>query len=178
MMNESHMTVIIDNCAVDRFAERGINPVEELRGTEFSLAYTPDLKTEYEMALTNTAATSEQAKALIRSILLAGKLFGFFGFDGAPCLGFDQGVWASQDQCDVISSVGITANARGLPRKRTDAHLVALSASAIVITANSKEAHWRQTLKGTGTVIQWGDLEQFLNKGDFPTALRLFLALP
>jgi len=36
--------VIIDSCAVDRLAESATDPVEDLRNTEFAIAYTPDLK--------------------------------------------------------------------------------------------------------------------------------------
>src|ERR1035438_9704203 len=91
-MNQQQQTVIIDNCAVDRLAEFGVNPVEGLRNTEFRLMYTPDLKLEYERALSSSARTSQQARTLIEQILSAGTLIGFFGFDDGPCLGFDQGM--------------------------------------------------------------------------------------
>ena len=136
-MNPQQQTLIIDNCAVDRLAEFGVNPVEGLRNTEFRLMYTPDLKLEYEQALSSSAPTSQEARTVIDQILSSGALIGFFGFDDGPCLGFDQGIWIGQDQAATIASVNVKNNARGLPRKRTDAHLVALSRDAIVITANT-----------------------------------------
>lgn len=163
-MNQKQQTVVIDNCAVDRLAELGVNPIKDFENTEFCLTYTPDLKLEYEQALTASARTSQEARALIRQILATGNLIGFFGFDGGPCLGFDLGTWAGKEQCDVIASVNAKDNARGLPRKRTDAHLVALARDAIVITANAKEAHWTRSPMGSGQVIQWNDLKNVLQQ--------------
>jgi hypothetical protein len=165
------ITVIIDNCAVDRFAARGINPADHLRGTEFLLAYTPDLKTEYQAALANKSVPM-LAKQIINSILATGKQTGFFGFDGGPFLGFDQGTWAGQEQMEVLEAAPTKASSRDLPRKRTDVHLVALSAHAVVITDNTKEGHWRKSLAGTGAIIQWAHLEQLLSTLDLLAALR------
>jgi hypothetical protein len=176
-MNQMQQTVIIDNCAVDRLAEFGVNPIEDFEGTEFRLMYTPDLKREYEQALSASARTSPQARKLIQQILKTGNLIGFFGFDDGPCLGFDRGVWAGPDQCDVIASVNARDNARGLPRKRTDAHLVALGRDAIVITANANEAHWMRSPKGMGHVIQWNDLKSVLqNQPNMAEAIRHLLS--
>ncbi len=57
-MNQEKRLVLIDNCAVDRFAEIGVDPVVDLENTEFRVVYTPDLKQKYEMALTPSARTS------------------------------------------------------------------------------------------------------------------------
>jgi hypothetical protein len=176
-MNQPQQTVIIDNCAVDRLAEFGVNPVEDLQNTEFRLMYTPDLKLEYEQALSSSARTSQQARKLIEQILKTGTLVGFFGFDDGPCLGFDRGVWAGQDQCDVIASLNAKAKAPHRPGKRTDAHLVALAQDAIVITANTNEAHWTRSPKGTGNVVQWHDLKNVLrNQPNLAEALRHLLS--
>jgi hypothetical protein len=176
-MTQKQTTVIIDNCAVDRLAELGVDPVADFQNTEFRLMYTPDLKLEYEHALTTSARTSQSARSLVTKILAAGDLVGFFGFDGGPFLGFDQGAWAGEDQCNAIASVNAKHNARGLPRKRTDAHLVALARDAIVITANSKEAHWMRSPQGTGTVIQWNDLKEVLHQcPHLATAIRSLLS--
>jgi hypothetical protein len=163
-MNQPQQTVIIDNCAVDRLAEFGVNPVEDLQNTEFRLMYTPDLKLEYEQALLSSARTSQQARTLIEQILKAGTLIGLFGFDGGPCLGFDRGVWAGQDQSDVIASLNAKAKAPHRPGKRTDAHLIALAQDAIVITANAKEAHWTRSPLCRGQVIQWSSLKNVLQR--------------
>lgn len=176
-MNQQQQIVIIDNCAVDRLAEFGVKPVEDFQNTEFRLMYTPDLKLEYEQALSSSARTSQQARTLIGQILNTGNLIGFFGFDDGPCLGFDQGTWIGQDQFDTIASVNVKSNPRGLPRKRTDAHLVALSRDAIVITANANEAHWMRSPKGTGHVIQWNDLKNVLqNRPNLAEAIRHLLS--
>lgn len=176
-MDQQQQTVIIDNCAVDRLAEFGVNPVEDFQNTEFRLMYTPDLKLEYEQALSSSAGTSQKARTLIEQILRTGTPIGFFGFDDGPCLGFDRGVWAGQDQCDVIASLNAKAKAPHRPGKRTDAHLVALAQNAVVITANSKEAHWMRSPKGEGRVIQWHDLKNVLqNRPNLAEALRHLLS--
>jgi hypothetical protein len=176
-MNQKQQTVIIDNCAVDRLAELGVSPIKDFEDTEFCLMYTPDLKLEYEQALTTSARTSQEARTLIKQILATGNLIGFFGFGDGACLGFDLGIWAGKEQCDVIASVNAKDNARGLPRKRTDAHLVALARDAIVITANANEAHWMRSPKGTGTVIQWNDLKNVLQQWpNLATSIRYLLS--
>ncbi len=174
-MNQQQQSVIIDNCAVDRLAEFGVNPVLDFESTEFRLMYTPDLKREYEMALSASAQTAQHARKLIEQILKAGNLIGFFGWDDGcgPCLGFDRGVWIGKDQQDVIASVNPKTNARGLPRKRTDAHLVAFARDAIVITANVNESHWMRAPEGAGCVIQWNDLVGILrNMPNLAHAIR------
>jgi hypothetical protein len=174
-MNQRQQSVIIDNCAVDCLAEFGVNPVRDFESNEFRLMYTPDLKREYEMALSPSAQTSQQARELIEQILKTGNLIGFFGWDDGrgPCLGFDRGVWIGKDQQDVIASVNAKANASGLPRKRTDGHLVAFARDAIVITANVNESHWKRAPEGAGCVIQWNDLKGVLrNLPNLADAIR------
>ncbi len=178
-MSEKQL-VLIDNCMTNRFTDHGIDPVEDLKNTEFQLAYTPDLKKEYEMAL-DVERTPVVVKELIRKILATGSLYGFFGFselgkgDEGPCLGFDRGVWVDKDQSDWINretkdneagkkvkntEVGLPPK----PRKRTDFHLVAMAKYKIVITDNHKEGHWRRLLHGDGRVTQWKDFEGVLFK--------------
>src|ERR1035441_9816703 len=112
------MRVIVDNCAVDRFAAAGIDPVADLHGTELQLVYTPDLRKEYEAALAS-ANTHSGVKNLIKKILDGGSPYGFFGFGGGPCLGFDQGIWASADQVQAIDSIPPKPRKNGLPGRRT-----------------------------------------------------------
>jgi hypothetical protein len=45
------MYVIFDSCSVDPLAQRGADPVKDLKDTEFVIAYTPDLKEEYLCAV-------------------------------------------------------------------------------------------------------------------------------
>jgi hypothetical protein len=78
-MKQEKRFVIIDNCAADKLAEIGADPIADLENTEFQLVYTPDLKREYEDALAS-ALTSVQARKLIEGILEVGSLHGFFGF--------------------------------------------------------------------------------------------------
>jgi hypothetical protein len=101
-MKQEKRFVIIDNCAADKLAEIGADPIADLENTEFQLVYTPDLKREYEDALAS-ALTSVQARKLIEGILEVGSLHGFFGFselgeeNESPFLGFDQGIWFNLD---------------------------------------------------------------------------------
>jgi hypothetical protein len=177
-MSQKPQTVIVDNCAVDRLAEFGVSPVADFENTEFRLAYTPDLKLEYEQALEASAGTSQEARTSIEQILKTGNLIGFFGFDDGPWLGFGQGMWIGKDQFDMIESVNAQVNARGLPRKRTDAHLVALARDAIVITANAKESHWTRSPIGSGLVVQWKELKNvLLQRPNLAVALRHLIAV-
>src|ERR1700683_112678 len=177
-MCQKPQNVIVDNCAADRLAEPGVNPVTEFEDTEFRLTYTPDLQLEYERALTASARTSQKARTLIEQMLKAGSLIGFFGFGDGPCCGFGQGVWIGKDQSDMIASVKVENNARGLPRKRTDAHLVALARDAIVITANTEESHWTRSPTGSGLAIQWRDLKNVLqHQPNLAVAIRHLLTV-
>ena len=164
--------VAIDNCVIDLLAEAGANPAHDLRGTEFTLIYTPDLKCEYENALEHTS-TSDAGKRVIREILDEGTLYGFFGLDGGPCLGLDRGVLIGRDQYKAIESVKVNENRKGLPRKRTDAHLVALAKNAVVMTNNTKEGLWRHVPEGDGLVIWWLDFrEHWVRERNVASALR------
>lgn len=161
--------VLIDSCAVDRLAESGIDPVGDLRNSEFVIAYSPDLKVEYRLALAKPCLSSEKRK-LFEGILAAGSLCGFFGFselgapERSPCLGFDAGVWAEHDLSDLFSSIKIKENKKGpVPRNRTDSHLVAFAKVAIVIT-DDKGPHWNRVPEGEGLVIQWSDLKKILER--------------
>jgi len=165
--------VIIDTCAIDWLAAAGINPVLDLRDTEFELAYSPDLRTEYENALDRI---TDAAKIIARGILDEGKLYGFFGFGGGPFLGLGQGIFAAGDQCEAVDSIEVVENERGLPRKRTDAHLVALAKNAIVITNNRKEGHWRRNPEGPGAVVQISDFTEYWERErNFASALRAYM---
>jgi hypothetical protein len=169
------MFVIIDNCATDLLADLGANLIKDLHDTEFVLGCTPDLRTEYENGLLHPAK-SEGAKQLIREILREARPYGFFGFGGGPCLGFDQGIWVGPDQYRAIESVKVTENERGLPRKRTDAHLVALAKHALVLTNNFNESHWWRAPEGSGRVIQWSDfLNHWLRARNVASALQAAL---
>jgi hypothetical protein len=165
--------VIVDACAIDWLAAAGINPVLDLRDTEFELAYSPDLRTEYENGLDHI---TDAAKIITRDILKEGKRYGFFGFGGAPCLGLDHGIFAAGDQYEAIDSIKVVENERGLPRKRTDAHLVALAKNAIVLTNNRKEGHWRRNPEGPGAVIQISDFTEYWEREhNFASALRAYM---
>jgi hypothetical protein len=173
------MDVMIDSCVVDRLAEKGCDPVAELAGSEFTLAYTPDLQFEYRQKIEK--ATLPSAKMLAERLIQAGSLRGFFGFGDStqpnqPYLGFDQGVWAEIDQAETIGSIKTRDNPKGpIPRNRTDGGLVAFAKNALVIT-NDLGTHWKRAPKGRGRVIHWEELHAVLQKeGDLVKALRKFI---
>lgn len=170
--------VFFDACVIDRLAAYGIDPVRDLAGTNFQIAYTPDLKQEYAIALAHTAP-SDQTKALLRLLLQleatqTGTLTSFFGLGEGPWLGLDQGEWASPTQIQTIGSISTGANRpTGIPRKRTDIYLAAMAESHIIITANTNDAHWKKETKNQH-VIQWErDLKPRLETGEtFVAALE------
>ncbi len=166
--------VFIDNCGVDRLASNGIDPIKALRDTEFKIAFTPDLQIEYERALNspNAQITPAVVQAL-RTIIAHGVRRAFFGFDGAPFAGFDEGMWASQAVCDALRTLPDLKDSQGRPRKRTDLHLALLALDHIVVTANTKEGVWRRFPSNGGSVIQWITLRDLLSVGiSFRDALR------
>jgi hypothetical protein len=166
------MFVIFDNCTIDLLSDLAVNLTEDLRDTEFTFGCTPDLRTEYENGLAHPNK-SEAAKRLIREILREARPYGFFGFGGGPCLGFDQGIWVGPDQERAIESVKVSVNERGLPRKRTDAHLIALAKDALIITNNTRESHWSRAPEGAGKVIWWSNfLRHWLRERNVASALR------
>jgi len=143
------MDVMIDNCVVDRFASAGLNPVVALRGTEFVLRYTPDLEREYRQKLHHPSASPE-ARALAEAILKWGIRVGFFGFE-EPYLGFDQGVFAEEDQAQVIGSIKTKQNPKGpIPRNRTDSGLVAFAKDLLGLTDNTTDSHWKEPRSAKG----------------------------
>jgi hypothetical protein len=174
-MKPKHYFVMIDSCAVDRFAKSLFDPVMGLRDTEFKLGFTPDLKQEYENALREHVATCHEARDLIRRILSEGTVRGFFGFGGPPYSGWNEGDWIESDQVQLVSR-RLNEASKNRPGKRTDLHLVALAKHDIVITANTKENHWKQAPKGEGRIIQWHELEFFLAREvNLVSALRRLL---
>jgi hypothetical protein len=186
--------VLIDNCVTDLLAEARVDPVKDLENTEFRIAYTPDLESEYRKALGFKKLPTEVRK-LIETLLATGILFGFFGFselnekNKGPWAGFERGVWADKEQRDWIcreTQAHEEGKARPecnemedseseMPRTRTDRHLIALAKHSIVITNGTKEGHWRRTLKGEGRVIQWGEFKEILLKErNVASAIRRF----
>lgn len=158
--------VFFDTNAIDLLASNRIDVIEALRGTQFIPSYTPDLEHEYNRALQHDNVKAKPAVSeAIRSILDQGQLRTFFGFDGPPYAGFDQGMWASEEVCNIIGSLPDYADADGRPGKRTDLHLVLLAIDHIVVTNNHKERIWRRYPTKRGTVIQWSELGELLSKG-------------
>ena len=66
-MTELLRWVMFDNSVTNRLAEAGIDPISALAGSEFVIAYTPDLKREYTDAL-NKESVGDAVKALIIKI--------------------------------------------------------------------------------------------------------------
>lgn len=63
--------MFIDGCAVNRFAGLNLNPIKALENTEFAVAVTPDLATEYARALAHRAV-EPHIKALLARLLEQG----------------------------------------------------------------------------------------------------------
>jgi hypothetical protein len=120
-MNRQKHFLMVDNCATDEFAKSSFDLATALQETEFQLAYTPDLETEYVNALHPSAPTPAATRALIVKILAVGIKRAFFGFDGGAFLGWGEGLWAAADQIELVSSQP-SQQRPGRPRKRTDLH--------------------------------------------------------
>jgi hypothetical protein len=168
------VTLYIDSCAVNRFAEIDLDPIDDLEGTEFEFAYTPDLKAEYEQAIARPDLCPK-VRRLLTKLLGAGR---FFGFDGPPFSGLDEGVWASRQQITVIDSITTTARAhKPIPKNRTDAHLVGMAQDEFVITDNFCDKHWHGPLSGQGRVIFWSKLKGALDQeNNLAKAISKFLS--
>jgi hypothetical protein len=84
------MLVFLDNCVIGPMISIGIDPVTCLDGSEFRLAFTPDLKQEYEAALSKDSVPDNE-KATLRRMLNCGVKRGVFGCNGPPFSGCDEG---------------------------------------------------------------------------------------
>jgi hypothetical protein len=169
----TRLAIYIDSCALDRLVEFGIDPIVALDGTEFALAVTPDLMTEYKAVMEANGA-SPAVRALASRMLGATEMRGIFGFDGPPFSGFDEGIRASPEQIDLITNAHLGApRSTGIPKHRTDVHLSALAQTDLVITDNQRESHWRKSPSGHGRLVLWDDLEAALKThGALAKALR------
>jgi hypothetical protein len=169
--------VYFDSCSVDRFADEGFDPVRDLAGTEFQIVYTRDLVQEYQLA-SEQEKLPDTTKVLHRRVIESGNVRGLFGFDGPPFSGWDEGMWASPEQDQTIKAIKTKDRPQNpIPKNRTDAHLVALSQDAIVITDNFNQPHWKQGPKGKGRVIFWQDFLPILRlKNEVAAAIRHFIS--
>jgi hypothetical protein len=171
------MYVIFDSCVIDLLAERGADPVKDLRGSEFVIAYTPDLKEEYLCAVRKETIAA-QIRDLHIKILDVGEVIGFFGWGPAEqgYLGWG-GYWAHPSQRAAIESIPTKERRNNrIPENRTDAHMIALARDVIVITNNFRQPHWKKAPLGTGRVIMWKDFEKMLiADADVASAVRRLL---
>jgi hypothetical protein len=175
-MESQRYFLLIDNCATEEFAS--LDLVSALQGTEFQLAYTPDLQMEYVNALSPSALTPSATRNLITTILAVGAKRAFFGWGGGAYLGWGEGIWANPDQIELVSRQP-NQQRPDRPGKRTDLHLVALAKDDIVITCNKKEGHWKRAPEGRGLVIQWDNFKVVLQSiNDIASAIRAFLPEP
>ena len=177
------MQVFFDSCVVDHLADHQIDPIRDLAGTDFQIAYTPDLKQEYETALAHPGP-SDQTKELLRRLrqqeaMQPRTLTSFFELDEGPGLGLDQGEWASPTQIQTIDSVPTGDNRPpGIPSKRTDIYLVAMAENHIIITANTKDTHWKMASQNPH-IIQWErDLKPCLDAGNTLAAALQSIVAP
>jgi len=105
--SESHKTVIVDNCAVDRLQNSGVNPVADFEKHGIPPdVYARSQAGSNKRALSASARTSQKARTLIEQILKNRETSSASSaLARAHGLGFDQGVWIGKDQLDMIASV-------------------------------------------------------------------------
>lgn len=151
--------VIFDNMTIDLLADIGLDPIEDLRHSEFEIICTPDLREEYIQASEN--AKSSAARELAARMAKAARTSGIFGFDGPPFAGFDEGNFPSPEQEKILAAVRVKDRPGKIPQNRTDSHLVALAEWALVVTNNTNDSHWKLAPSGRGRLIWW---EEFLPK--------------
>ncbi|ABB09302.1 hypothetical protein [Burkholderia lata] len=173
------MNIYFDNNTLTNLAQAGIDPVAALAHSEFSLAVTPDLATEYQQGVDSDNTTAAE-KDLCRRLLAAAPergIFGFAGPDGSSggYSGFDHGYWADEGTIGTLQSVKVTERpGKAIPKNRTDAFLVALAADAVVVT-NDTGKHFRLARKSGHHVYSWAEL---VDVGNAPTVIaRRLVAL-
>ncbi|KGV26671.1 hypothetical protein [Burkholderia pseudomallei] len=143
------MHIYFDNNTLADLARAGIDPVTALADSEFTLALTPDLATEYRQGIQSDNATAAE-KDLCRRLIAAAPergVFGFAGPDGSSngYSGFDNGYWADEGTAQTLRSIKMTERpGKAIPKNRTDAFLVALSEGAVVITNNLNDSHFKR----------------------------------
>ncbi|HDV6320542.1 TPA: hypothetical protein RJR38_002355 [Burkholderia multivorans] len=156
------MNVYFDNNTLANLAQAGVDPVAALAGSEFTLAVTPDLATEYQQGIKSGNTTTAE-KDLCRQLLAAATergIFGFAGPDGSSngFSGFDHGYWADEGTIQTLRSIKVTEHpGKAIPKNRTDAFLVALAAGAVVIT-NDNGRHFRRARENGHHVYSWAEL--------------------
>lgn len=177
--------VYLDTNMIDRFVEAGLDPINLLQNSEYSLAITNDVRREIECMIEKSKKKidleSKKKIDLGKRILDNCPSRSYFGYsdpdDSAPqrCGGYDEGIWQSQQSSDFLDShcskegkIGPT----GIPKKRTDYDLASLSADYWVITDNSGEAHWKVAGRQFLYLVQWSQLKEILknNNGDLIAA--------
>ena len=80
--------VFIDSCAVNRFAGLNLDPTQAVDGSEFVVAYTPDLAAEYRQGL-GAAFVEPHIKRLLRILLERGRPIAAPGTDDVRFRGTD-----------------------------------------------------------------------------------------
>ncbi|MDF3098898.1 hypothetical protein SB394_16680 [Burkholderia sp. BCCIQ04A] len=156
------MNIYFDNNTLANLVQAGIDPVAALADSEFTLAVTPDLATEYQQGIQSDNTTVAE-KDLCRRLLAAATergIFGFAGPDGSSngYSGFDHGYWADEGTVQTLQSIKVTERpGKAIPKNRTDAFLVALAAGAIVIT-NDTGKHFRLAREKGHHVYSWAEL--------------------
>ncbi|URV24850.1 hypothetical protein [Burkholderia gladioli] len=157
------MNVYFDNNTLADLARAGIDPVAALADSEFTLAVTPDLAIEYQQGIQSDNATAAE-KDLCRRLLASATergIFGFAGPDGSSngYSGFDHGYWADEGTVQTLQSIKVTERlGKAIPKNRTDAFLVALSAGAVVITNNLNDSHFKRARAAGRHVYTWPEV--------------------
>ncbi|KVH02780.1 hypothetical protein WS84_04265 [Burkholderia anthina] len=157
------MNVYFDNNTLAKLVQAGIDPVTALADSEFTLAVTPDLATEYQQGVQSDNTTPAE-KELCRRLLAATPergIFGFAGPDGSSngYSGFDHGYWADEGTIQTLQSVKVTERpGKAIPKNRTDAFLVALSGGAVIVTNNLNDSHFKRARAAGWHVYTWPEV--------------------
>lgn len=153
------MHIYFDNNVLVELVTAGVDPVASLLGTEFMIAVTPDLSTEYQQAI-ESEKVDDAERDLCRRLLSASREIGIFGFGEARSgySGFDHGMFATAETITTVAGIPITARlGKPIPKNRTDAFLVALASGAVVIT-NDTGAHWNRARAAGHNVFTWAEV--------------------
>jgi hypothetical protein len=162
--------VFIDSCAVNCFARINLDPTKELHGTEFQVAFTPDLEAEYRQALAHPRV-EPHIKQLLGALLERGVPREYFGLDGPPFSGLDEGRFISPSELQSLDSIVIRSRSnKQIPKNRTDSFLITLAQTEIVVTSETKSI-WNRARDYTGLIF-WNEIEAGIDQGS--TLLSIF----
>lgn len=171
------MNVYFDNNVLHEIVDANIDPVSALSGSEFQIAVTPDLATEYRQAIDNFKV-SDAEREVCRRLLGACREIGVFGFAeaGGGYSGFDHGMFATEQMSATIASTPIKERpGKDIPKHRTDAFLAALSEGAMIVT-NDTGSHYKRAKAAGQHIYSWDEISDIEKQpSDFARRLGALL---